>query len=169
MKRRTEVGEYHRCGFEPAFKPSRSPTLRTCRPLFGLASSSFCTQASYPMPFMITYCADATVRASSAVGSYSCGSASGLVMMLDTTASGPASWRVMLPQKFSATATRIRPPPALPGLDTEHAPSATAAVNASARPSACVLRMILIRPTDGRRIARVKNGNHNQEWPTLVG
>src|SRR5207248_11259751 len=46
--------------------------------------------------------AEASERASAAVGSYECGSWAGLVTMLRTDPLVPTSWTAMLPQKFSA-------------------------------------------------------------------
>src|SRR5216684_1646724 len=46
-------------------------------------------------------------RLSLGFASYECGSVAGLVMMLVTVAWEPASWRTMLPQKFSAATTLI--------------------------------------------------------------
>src|SRR5262245_20150614 len=57
------------------------------------------------MPLTMAYRAVAMVRASAGVASESCGSVSGLVMMVITFTRFPPSWAAMEPQKFSAATT----------------------------------------------------------------
>src|SRR5712691_405330 len=87
------------------------------------------------MPLTITSCAEAMVLASVAVGSYECGSALGLVMMLISVTWVPPSCRAMLPQKFSAAATTIfpagSPPAAAAGEAAVEQPAAGATMAAA--------------------------------------
>src|SRR3954451_16086123 len=53
----------------------------------------------------MTNLADASARPCPAVGSYSCGSASGLGVRVFTSPCAPPNWRAMLPQESSAATT----------------------------------------------------------------
>ena len=66
----------------------------------------------------------------------------------------------MLPQKFSATATRTRPADDRE-LDVEQPAAARPTVRVI-RATATILRMILTRSSYGGLSFYVKNGNHNQ-------
>ena len=102
---RTLSGLYQRCGFPPSATPTSSPTVNTLRVGEGLALASLVAQGSYPTPLMMTNWTAAMARPSAAVDSYSCGSASGLLMTLTTLACVPPSCSARLPQKFSAATT----------------------------------------------------------------
>src|ERR1700746_3275510 len=92
----TSVGLYHLCGLSPAFRPRTVPTFNVVG-LPGSADRSLSAHGSYPTPLTITIRAEATLRASDGVGSYECGSALGLVMMLVTRTREPPSCVAMLP------------------------------------------------------------------------